>query len=351
MSKVGNVNAHKNRDIRAARSFVATWQQTHLRRSKGVLKVENLSLIDSEMGIVNMTRVRKDSHGCGIKGWYRLTDTKSLRNRGQLTQARKQKDAVGRRFAGAKHMSDFEHELGEITEILSGWNEAPEESLDKVFPKVYDTLKQKAKKARRLLGRTDPEDTLGTTELVNDLFIKLRRGESFAFNGRQDFYALCLTIMRRTLRDYYYKKKAKKVEVRLPPDSESLLEGLGSFGASDLNDFERAILFDEVLTRLGRKHPRKVEVLVSKYWLGETDEEIARHLGLSEGSVRRDCKKGEALVRLELDATTRGLFDDAAHIPDAVSRQQYLDQACGNNKHLLKHLEILLRRHLAEALF
>lgn len=250
-------------------------------------------------------------------------------------------------------MSEIERALGEITEILAKWNQAKEETLDEVFPKVYENLKRLAKKARRDYGRTDPDDTLCTTGLVNELYLQLRNSKSLEFKNRGKFFALCLVAMRRMLRDYYARKISKTKEVRFSPELERKVEDLINLSpirvsgtSSSYTPLELAILFDDILTKLAEKHPRKVEVIFLKYWLGETDEEIAEHLRTSIATVRRDCNFGEVLIEIEIDNKLKSILNEATDITDIALRGVYLENTCGENKGLLKHLETMLNEHL-----
>lgn len=249
-------------------------------------------------------------------------------------------------------MTELNQEIGEITEILSKWNEAKEESLDKVFPKVYENLKQLAKKARRSTGLSSSDETLCTTGLVSEMYFKLRKSKSLSFNSRGQFYALCLVAMRRILHDYYFRKISnnKKVSESEMAEGEfeniinlSVLKNSGNlFG----NSLELAIVFDEILTKLAEQHPRKVEVVILKYWLDETDKDIARYLDTSEATVRGDLTRAAALIRYEIDAKMKLILHEAVDITDTTLRTQYLKEASGENKGLLRHLEIMLNEHL-----
>jgi RNA polymerase sigma factor (TIGR02999 family) len=248
-------------------------------------------------------------------------------------------------------MSQSNQEVGEITEILSRWNQAKEESLDEVFPKVYENLRQLAKRARRRIGRTDPDDTLCTLELVNEMYIKLRESESLDFKNRGRFYAFCILAMQRTLRDYYMRKNSKKKELRLEPEIEKNFEDTINFSLIKISDSslyspELVILCEEILTKLAEKHPRKVEVIFLKYWLEETDKEIAEHLNISEKTVRRDFGLGEVLIKYEIDNKMKPILNEAADITDTTLRDEYLRNACGENNSLLKHIETLLKENL-----
>lgn len=237
-------------------------------------------------------------------------------------------------------MSRTKIEIGEITEILSQWNNAKEESLDNVFPRVYETLKRLAKKARRDLGRSAPEETLSTTALVNEMYFQLRESESLNFKSRGHFYALCLVTMRRMLRDYYVRRISKARSVALATDFETAIQDLVNLPflsgpqSSRYSSLELMIIVDELLVWLEDKHPRKAEALCLKYFLGATESEVALCLGTAERTVRRDCSLGETLLRNKLETSSHPLGEVEN---SRTSRSTQL---------MLKELEALLRQRL-----
>lgn len=244
-----------------------------------------------------------------------------------------------------------DQEIGEITEILSKWNEAKEESLDVVFPKVYSKLKQQARKARRRIGRVNDNETLSTTSLVNEMYFKLRKNPNLAFESREQFYVLCRVSMQRLLHDYYFRKSAKKHEIAFideSDESEMAIENL--INLSIIEDFsnsydplELSIAFDEALTQLEESHPRKVEIVKLKYWEDETEQEIAEHLNMSKSSVRRDLAMAIPLIRNLIDYKMKSAVDKAADITQTTLGNDYLKKVAGEDKNFLNQLLIMLK--------
>jgi RNA polymerase sigma factor (TIGR02999 family) len=247
-------------------------------------------------------------------------------------------------------------EIGEITEILSKWNETTEESLDAVFPKVYSKLKEQARRARRKIGRVNPNETLSTTCLVNEMYFKLRRNPNLSFESRTQFYVLCRISMQRILHDYYFRKSSKKHEVAFTDESgelKTVIENLIDLSAvkdylGSCNSLDLSIAFDEALARLAKKHPRKVEIVVLKYWLDETDQEIADYLNMSKATIRRDMSKAIALIRYEIDSKMKSIVDEAADITSNTIRNDYLKKAAGSDNGLFKQIIMILNEQRKE---
>lgn len=251
---------------------------------------------------------------------------------------------------------NHQQEIGEITQILTKWNETKVESLDQVFPKVYENLKNLAKKARRTVGRVNPDDTYNTMALVNEIYVKLRNDKSVGFINRRRFYAYCLLMMSNLLRDYYLKKFSKKNEVtfadlphrKADDDSELQIENLVNLSAfseyeKQFNSIELAILFDVILRKLEKKFPMEVEVLFLKYWLDKTNKEIAAELDLKISEIGDFERRGRIAVRRSLDKTIDPILNNAIEIPNTTLRNNYLKEVCEKDEELLKDLEIILK--------
>ncbi len=242
-------------------------------------------------------------------------------------------------------------EIGEITEILSKWNDAKEESLDVVFPKVYSKLKQQARKARRRIGRVNSDETLSTTSLVHEMYFKLRRNTSLSFDSREQFYVLCRISMQHLLHDYYFRKSAKKHEIAFigeSDESKTAIENL--INLSEIKDpsyscdsLELSIAFDEALAQLKKKHPRKVEVVILKYWLDETEQDIADHLGMDKSTVRRDLAMATTLIRHMIDNKMKSAVDEASDITQTTVRNDYLNKVAAGDTNLFKQLIVMLK--------
>jgi RNA polymerase sigma factor (TIGR02999 family) len=101
--------------------------------------------------------------------------------------------------------------------------------------------------------------------------------------------------MRRILVEQARRKKAGKAG--------------GGWQRHELLDAELAVdsagddLFavDEALTRLAEAHPRAARLVQLRFFLGQTLEEAAAHLGLQARTAYRDWAYARAWLRRELD--------------------------------------------------
>src|SRR5579862_1952441 len=89
-------------------------------------------------------------------------------------------------------------ESSEITVLLKAWASGDAAALDRLTPLVYDELRRMA---RRYMRGERAGNTLQTTALVHEAYIRLVDAKSVEFKDRVHFFALCAAMMRRILVD------------------------------------------------------------------------------------------------------------------------------------------------------
>lgn len=143
--------------------------------------------------------------------------------------------------------------------------------------------------AHRERARVDHRgDTLRTTALVHEAYLKLARHDSFRDRGH--FLATAALAMRQVLVDYVRRRRADKRGSGLPPLP---LEGIeGTLAESE----ERLLALDEALRHLERSQPRLARVVECRYFAGYSDGETAEALGVTTRTVHRDWVKAKALL-------------------------------------------------------
>jgi RNA polymerase sigma-70 factor, ECF subfamily len=76
----------------------------------------------------------------------------------------------------------------QITELLQAWNHGDQQALEQLTPLVYRELHRAAK---RCLARERNADTLQTTALVNELYLKMVDLKHVSWQNMAHFFALC----------------------------------------------------------------------------------------------------------------------------------------------------------------
>ena len=187
---------------------------------------------------------------------------------------------------------------GDVTLLLKSWSEGDPAAQERLFPLVYKELRRLARRYRRKSGTGD---TLQTTALVNEAYLRLVDIHNVDWRDRVHFFAVSAQVMRRILVDWARSRGAIKrggdtqwVEA-LNPD---VVPAPDSCRASEL------IALDHALTSLAQLDARRARVIELRVFGGLTVEEAAEVLGLSPQSVRRDWRLAKAWLLRELSGDT-----------------------------------------------
>jgi RNA polymerase sigma factor (TIGR02999 family) len=166
-------------------------------------------------------------------------------------------------------------------------------SLDRLVPAVYDELRAIA---RRRLSARDPGNTLSTTELVHEAYLKLLEQQRVTWRDRAHLVALASVVMRHVLVDRARARLAEKRDghrQRITLDSELI--------AAD-DQPETMLQLNDAIERLALVEPRLARVVDCRFFGGLTDDEIAEALEVTRRTVQRDWVKARLLLRRVLSA-------------------------------------------------
>lgn len=179
-----------------------------------------------------------------------------------------------------------------VTRLLLACGEGDREAFDQLVPLVYSELHQIA---RRQLHRLRPGDTLSTTGLVHEAYVKLVDQERAGWKDRNHFYSIAARAMRQVLVDYARRKLTAKHGAGVA--RVTLDEALISARESDEAWLIELHVALDRLEEIDARLPRVVECL---YFAGYTLEETATALDVSVSTVRRDARAAKAWLRQEL---------------------------------------------------
>src|SRR5947207_2837054 len=84
----------------------------------------------------------------------------------------------------------------EITVLLKAWRAGDRTALDRLTPLVYDHLRRMA---RRYMRNERAGNTLQTTALVNEAYLRLADITHLGWQDRAHFFAVSAQLMRRIL--------------------------------------------------------------------------------------------------------------------------------------------------------
>ena len=182
-------------------------------------------------------------------------------------------------------------ESGDITQLLVAIRDGDRQALDQLLPLVYGELRVLA---RRQLRRQRPGQTLDTTALVHEAYLKLVDTERVEWRDRSHFLAVAATAMRHILVDAARRRTAQKRGGQDAPET---------FHDTRVGLEDRAVdilALDEALETLGEMDERLVKLVELRFFGGLTVEETAEAMGLGARTVKRDWRKARAFLHQAL---------------------------------------------------
>jgi RNA polymerase sigma factor (TIGR02999 family) len=181
-----------------------------------------------------------------------------------------------------------------ITELLADLRGGRREAFDQLLPLVYHELRRAAR--RELSVR--PSDTLSTTALVHELYLKFSRAQRADWRNRSHFLSVAAVAMRHILVDRARRRTADK---RGGPQRQVTLED--NLIGTD-TQAESLLELHEALDQLALIDERLARVVECRFFGGMTEQETAEALGVTERTIRRDWIKARGLLYQALGAET-----------------------------------------------
>jgi RNA polymerase sigma factor (TIGR02999 family) len=183
----------------------------------------------------------------------------------------------------------------EVTRLLVAARDGDRNALDALYPIVYQDLRGVA---HRALSGGRPGDTLNTTALVHEAYIKLHSSAAFLPQDRRHFFAIAARAMRQIVVDHARGRAAEKRGgslQRVDLDAATI--------AGD--DSGRALLaLEDALQKLGDLDERLARVVELRFFGGLTVEETAEVLDVDPRTVKRDWRKARAILYLTLEGNS-----------------------------------------------
>ena len=173
-----------------------------------------------------------------------------------------------------------------ITELLGDLRAGRREAFDQMLPLVYAQLRRAAR--RELAVR--PSDSLSTTALVHELYLKFSRSERADWRDRAHFLGVAAVAMRHILVDRARRRTAEK---RGGPMRHVTLDD--DLTAAD-GQAESLLELHEALDDLAKLDQRLARVVECRFFGGMTEQETADALHIAVRTVRRDWTKARGLL-------------------------------------------------------
>jgi len=179
----------------------------------------------------------------------------------------------------------------EITLLLEAWGKGDKAALDALVPVVHRELRRLGH--RHMRGER-ANATFQTTELVNEVYIRLLDCSRVRWQDRAHFFAIAAQLMRRILVDLarsrrYAKRGGEAIRVTFEK----------ALNVPDKNAPDWASL-DDALKALEALDPRKSQLVELRFFGGLSVEETAEILQVSPQTIHRDWRFAKTWLRREL---------------------------------------------------
>ncbi|NGP87759.1 ECF-type sigma factor [Fodinibius halophilus] len=179
----------------------------------------------------------------------------------------------------------------QITHLLNDIREGTEEAYEKLFPLVYQELKQLA--YSNLQDERD-DITYTKTALVHEVYLKLVQQGRLEVANKNHFLAIAARCMRQILVDHARKKQAEKRGNNIR-DITFIDELLKVQQESD-----HIVELDKKLKELEKIDERMARVVTLRFFGQMTVYSTAKALEVSERTVKRDWAKARGWLYKEL---------------------------------------------------
>lgn len=183
-----------------------------------------------------------------------------------------------------------------VTDLLRRWAGGDSPAGDRLFTRVYDELRAVARSQRR---RWVADDTLNTTALVHEVFLRLNGARAITVHDRAHFYAVAARATRQILSNYARRGQAQKRGSGSTALDVATVIGLLPIDTPD-HSLDRLWALEMALQQLQRVFPRPCRVVECRYLAGLSISDTAVALGISEATVKRDWGLAQAWLYREL---------------------------------------------------
>jgi RNA polymerase sigma factor (TIGR02999 family) len=159
------------------------------------------------------------------------------------------------------------------------------------MPLVYHDLRRVA---ASYLRREYRYQSLQTTALVHEAYIRLVDQTRTDWKNRAHFFGVAAQLMRRILVDHARSHQSRKRGGGAL--TFSISDAMGKVKEREVD----LLALDEALDRLASMDPRQTRIVEMRYFTGLNIEETAEALGISHATVEREWHTAKAWLYNEL---------------------------------------------------
>jgi RNA polymerase sigma factor (TIGR02999 family) len=183
-----------------------------------------------------------------------------------------------------------------ITRLLNLAADGDAAAHAEVMPRVYRELQRIARAHR---ARAGAGETLRTTALVHEAYLRLVGKEDLAYNGRHHFFSTAARAMHDLL------VEAARRSARRKRGGDLQRVELDEVGQALGMPPEDMLALEAALEKLAGEDPEGHEVVMLRYFAGLSTEETAEVLGVSSRTIERRWRFSRAWLARELGEPAR----------------------------------------------
>jgi RNA polymerase sigma factor (TIGR02999 family) len=173
------------------------------------------------------------------------------------------------------------------------WSGGDREALESLMEVVYAELRRLA---HSYLRRERPGNTLQSTALVHEAYLRLIDQKYVTWQSRAHFFGIAASMMRRILVDHARSRQASKrgAGIRLL----TIDDAVAGPEPRDLNLVE----LDQALENLARIDPQQSRIVELRFFAGLSIDDTAEVLKISPATVKREWSMAKAWLHREMSA-------------------------------------------------
>ncbi len=190
-----------------------------------------------------------------------------------------------------------------VSMLLAELRDGDRSAFDKLFPLVYDELHGLARAQRRAWRGNE---TLDTTALLHEAYLKLVAQTNPDWEDRAHFLSVAARAMRQILIDYARTQRREKRggdRTRVSLNEFRLEPGAPSFSDERA---ELLVALDDSLKRLEERNERQSRIVECRFFGGMTIRDTARALGVSPATVKRGWAVAQAWLYQDIREGVQG---------------------------------------------
>jgi RNA polymerase sigma factor (TIGR02999 family) len=183
----------------------------------------------------------------------------------------------------------------EITLFLHEYANGDKKALDRLFPVIYNELQSGAHRLRQQFFNMN---TLNTTAIVHEAYMKLIQAGSLDVKSRSHFFFIAARAMRQILVNASIRKST--LQRGENPHMVDVEEVENNIRLSDRTS-EDLLLLNDALKKLEMQDERQAQIVECRFFGGMTIEETATALDISPATVKRSWNLAKAWLYVELN--------------------------------------------------